>query len=275
MNMRYAICNELFEGWEFDRVCATAAELGYSAIEVAPFTLAQLITDVSEQRRHELRQQAEAAGIRILGLHWLLARTTGFQLTSPERLVRQRTGRYLAELAQAAADMGGDILVLGSPVQRKIPPGFTREHAEDFAADTIRHCLDTLSETNVKLCLEPLTTAETDFLTSAAETAGLIRKLAHPNVKLHLDVKAMASEGRPIPDIIRDHTADTYHFHANDPTDAPRFGPGFGSTDFRPILRALEETNYRGYVSVEVFDFAPDPVVIATRAIETLTAAVI
>ena len=45
--MRYAICNETFEGWDHARICATAAELGYTGLEVAPFTLAPRITDVT------------------------------------------------------------------------------------------------------------------------------------------------------------------------------------------------------------------------------------
>ena len=64
--------------------------------------------------------------MQIIGLHWLLAKTEGFHLTSPDAAVRKRTGEYLAELARAAADLGGDILVLGSPFQRNVPPGATR-----------------------------------------------------------------------------------------------------------------------------------------------------
>ena len=111
--MRYAICNETFEGWEHARVCDFVAGLGYTGLEVAPFTLAPLITDVSSARRRELRDTAESAGLQILGLHWLLAKTTGFQLTSPDATVRKWTSDYLGELATATADLGGDILVLG------------------------------------------------------------------------------------------------------------------------------------------------------------------
>src|SRR5437660_9447921 len=125
--MRYAICNETFEGWDHARICRTAAELGYTGLEVAPFTLAPRITDVTLAQRHKLRQEAEAAGVRIIGLHWLLAKTEGLQLTSPDPAVRQRTADYLVELAKACRDMGGDLMVFGSPVQRKILPGVTRE----------------------------------------------------------------------------------------------------------------------------------------------------
>ena len=64
----------------------------------------------------------------------------------------------------------------------------------------------------------------------------------------------MATERTPIPQIIAQNAAILAHFHANDPN---RQGPGFGRLDFLPILEALGKTDYRGWVSVEVFDYAP------------------
>ena len=151
--MKYAICNETFGDWEHARVCGRIAELGYTGLEVAPFTLASRITDVSATRRSELRNQAEAAGVRIIGLHWLLAKTEGFHLTSPDAATRKRTGEYLAELARAAADLGGDILVLGSPVQRNLAADMTHERGDELAADTLSHCLKALEAGKVFLCL--------------------------------------------------------------------------------------------------------------------------
>jgi len=262
--MKYAICNETFEGWDHARVCARVAELGYRGLEVAPYTLAPRITEVSLARRAELRRQAEAEGLQIIGLHWLLAKTEGFHLTSADAETRKRTGKYLAELARAAADLGGDVLVLGSPFQRNIPDGRTRAEAEEFALDTLSHCLPVLADRRVYLCLEPLTPAETNFLNTAAEGTALCRRIAHPFVKLHLDVKAMAAETDPTPDVIRANREFLHHFHANDPN---KRGPGFGSTDFKPIFRALHDVNYSGWFSVEVFDYTPDPETIARESI--------
>src|SRR5438309_1135271 len=118
--MRYAICNETFEGWEHPRICQLIASLGYKGLEIAPFTLAGRITDVSADRRRELKRQADDHGIALIGLHWLLARTNGLSLTAMEDSVRQATADYLVELARACADLGGDILVFGSPAQRRI-----------------------------------------------------------------------------------------------------------------------------------------------------------
>ncbi|MBI3823900.1 MAG: sugar phosphate isomerase/epimerase [Planctomycetes bacterium] len=262
--MRYAICNETFEGWDHARICATVAELGYTGLEMAPFTLASRITDVTLAQRHKLRQEAEAAGVRIIGLHWLLAKTEGLMLTSPDVEVRERTADYLVELAKACRDMGGDLMVFGSPAQRRIPAGATRAQAVDHAVDTFRRAVAGVADAGVRLCLEPLAPTEADFIQTAAEACEILDHIDHPNFVLHLDVKAMSSEKTPIPELIKKHAAVTGHFHAN---DANRRGPGFGHVDFVPIFKALKDTNYAGWVSVEVFDYTPDPVTIARESI--------
>jgi sugar phosphate isomerase/epimerase len=262
--MRYAICNETFEGWDHARVCATVAELGYTGLEMAPFTLAPRITDVTLAQRQKLRQQAEAVGVQLIGLHWLLAKTEGLMLTSPDVQVRQRTAEYIVELAKACRDMGGDLMVFGSPAQRRIPAGATRAQAVDHATDTFKRALNGIVDAGVRLCLEPLAPTEADFIQTAAEACEIIERIKHPNFVLHLDVKAMSSETAPIPELIKKHASITGHFHANDPN---KRGPGFGEVDFVPIFRALKETKYAGWVSVEVFDYTPDPVTIARESI--------
>jgi sugar phosphate isomerase/epimerase len=261
--MRYAICNETFEGWDHVQVCRFIAGLGYQGLEVAPFTLAPRVTDIGAEQRHTLRREAEDAGVQILGLHWLLARTEGLCLTAPDEAVRRRTALYLGELARCCRDLGGDILVFGSPAQRRIPAGATRRQALDYAADTFRRALPVTADHGVKLCLEPLAPADTDFLNTCAEAVELLDQLHHPNFLLHLDVKAMASEGTPVPELIRRYIGRAGHFHVNDPNLR---GPGFGSLDFVPIFEALNQCDYRGWVSVEVFDYSPDPETIARES---------
>jgi sugar phosphate isomerase/epimerase len=267
--MRYAICNETFEGWDHARVCRAVAGLGYEGLEVAPFTLAPRVTDIPADRRQELRRQAEECGLRIIGLHWLLARTEGLMLTSADPAVRGHTADYLTELARFCRDLGGDLMVFGSPAQRRIPAGATRQQAEDYAVDTFRRAAPGIADCGVRLCLEPLSPPEADFLNTCAEAEHLLGRLDHPSFALHLDVKAMSTDEAPAPDLIRRHGGRAGHFHAN---DANRRGPGFGATDFVPIFQALKDSGYAGWVSVEVFDYSPDPETIARESIRYMRA---
>jgi sugar phosphate isomerase/epimerase len=79
----------------------------------------------------------------------------------------------------------------------------------------------------------------------------------------------MSAEGRPIPDIIRENAPYLEHFHAN---DANRLGPGFGQIEFVPIFEALGQIDYRGWVSVEVFDYTPGPERLARQSIDYMRA---
>ncbi len=265
MSFRYAICNETFEGWDHERVCHFAAACGYGGLEIAPFTLAPLITDVPPERRRTLRKQAEDAGVTIIGLHWLLAKTNGLMITSPDVAVRQRTAAYLGELAKCCRDFGGDLMVFGSPGQRKITEGHTAAQATTFAVDTFRRAASSFADHGVTLCLEPLAPSETEFINTCAEACEMLERIDHPSFALHQDVKAMSAESVLVPDLIRRYPRETRHFHANDPN---RRGPGFGAVDFRPIFAALKESGYAGWVSVEVFDYSPDPQTIARKSIE-------
>ena len=265
--MHFAICNELFEGWPFDRVCQYVKGLGYDGLEVAPFTLAPTITDLDARQRADLRTQAADIGIQIIGLHWLLARTEGLHLTTADAAVRARTAEYLIALAQATRDLGGDLMVFGSPQQRSLTNGVSPEQAFDNATEVFRRAMPGIADCGVRLCMEPLAPSETDFINTCAEGTRLIDAVGHENFVLHLDVKAMSSESTPMAELIRKYVPRAGHFHAN---DTNLKGPGFGDVDFVPIFRALRDTGYKGWVSVEVFDYTPDPETIASQSIQNM-----
>jgi len=252
--MRYAICNETFLDWPFEKAFAFARACGYEGIEIAPFTIADDVREISPTKRDEVRRQAEAAGLDVVGLHWLLAKTQGLHLTSPDKAVRRATSDYLGELVRLCRDLGGEVLVLGSPQQRNLLPGVTMDQAMEFAADVLRDSVSVLEETDVVLAVEPLGPAEGDFLNHAADAVQLIEMVNAQRCRLHLDCKAMSSEPEPIADIIRANASLMQHFHAN---DANKLGPGFGEIDFVPIFAALQAVGYGGWISVEVFDYSP------------------
>jgi sugar phosphate isomerase/epimerase len=274
--MKFALCNEMYVGWPFTKAFASVREIGYTGIEIAPFTLLPGgeepgavidVRDVTTTQRAMVRKQAADAGLEMVGLHWLLAKTEGFYLTSPEQSIREKTSEYFRALAQLCHDLGGTVMVLGSPQQRNLLPGVTYAEAEQYAAEVLRAAMPACADCGVTIALEPLGPAEGDFLPTADKGVQLAELVDSPNCRLHLDVKAMSSEQMSIPDILRKHRAWLEHFHANDPN---LLGPGMGQMDFQPIFAALKEIDYHGWVSVEVFKYEPSPEAIARESMETM-----
>src|SRR5262245_30364619 len=265
--MRFAICNELYQGWKLEDTLAHAARLGYAGVEIAPFTLANSVTEISPAERQRIRELATGNQIAIVGLHWLLVKPEGLYLNHTDAGIRNLTAKYFVELVDCCADLGGTIMVVGSPKQRNLMEGVSRQQAWDWTAATFRDAVKRAEDRGVTICFEPLSPAETNFINTAAEAIEFVKPFSSPAFQIILDVKAMCSEAKPIPQIIRDSSPHFAHFHANDKNLK---GPGFGEADFKPIAAALKEVGYSGFVSVEVFNFDEGPETIATKSLEYL-----
>lgn len=265
--MRFAICNEIFEGWKLEDTFRHCARLGYDAVELAPYTLAPAITALGAPERLRIRAAAADAGVAIAGLHWVLVGTQGLHLTSPDPAIRTRTADYLTALVDGCADLGGDVVVLGSPKQRSLAPGVVPAQAVAWTQEVLLPSVRRAQDRGVVVCLEPLPREDTDFLNTAADVLALVDAVDSPALQVILDVRAMCHESRPIPEIIRETSRRLGHVHAN---DVNLKGPGFGAVAFAPVAAALREANYGGYVSVEVFRFDEGPEVIAERSLTCL-----
>jgi sugar phosphate isomerase/epimerase len=260
----------MFGDEPFQDAWPKVAELGYTGVEIAPFTLWKDdehfdVRAVPAFMRQHVKKTAADAGLEIVGLHWLLAKTEGYYLTSPDAAVRTATADYLKALAELCADLGGKVMVLGSPQQRNLLPGVGYNDAEQYAAEVLTAVMPTCQELGVTIALEPLGPAEGDFMLTAEAGIRLAKLVDSPNCRLHLDVKAMASEKFAIPIIIEKSQEWLAHFHANDPN---LLGPGMGDVEYGEILQTLHDIKYPGWVSVEVFKYEPSPLEIARQSIE-------
>ena len=265
--MRFGICNEIFKDWKLEETMTYARRAGYGAIEIAPFTIANYVTEISKPRRQEIRDTAARADLAISGIHWVLVQAEGMYLNHPDAAVRARTAKYFCDLVDFCADIGGETIVVGSPKQRNVMEGVTAPQAWNWAGATFRDAVRQAGQRGVTICFEPLAPAETNFINTAEDAIRFVGEHNSPNFKIILDVKAMCSETKPIPRIIRESWPYFAYFHAN---DRNLKGPGFGDVDFQPIAAALREVGYDGTVSVEVFKFDEGPEVIATQSIEYL-----
>ena len=232
MKYRLALCSEVFQT-PIEETIESIARIGFDGIEIAPFNVAPSVDDVPTARRKEIAARARDAGIEIVGLHWLLVSPEGLHLTTADDATRERTVRYLQSLAGFCGDLGGRVMILGSPKQRDLEDGTSPEQAFDRAREGLRRVGEACGDSGVELLLEPLHPRETTFLQNVEEALELARSIDHPSVGYMLDCKAMSGFPDGIEGTIRKYLSGAGHLHTNQPDGR---GPGMGDLDFGPIF---------------------------------------
>jgi sugar phosphate isomerase/epimerase len=236
-------------------------------VELAPFTFAPSVDALDSEARAAIVRTTREFGLEVVALHMLLWGRDDLHVAHPDPEVRRRTADYLVQLVEFAESVGAPRMVFGSPAQRSTLPPITREQALTLWIDTLQPALRQCERSGVMMLLEPLPPAETDVLNTLQETVEVLSRARHPALGTLLDVKCALSETDDVPALIRQFAPFLRHVHLN---DRDMRAPGFGPTDFAPILHALAEVGYSGWCSVEPIDYTPDPEVVARGAIAYL-----
>jgi len=255
---RLALCNEVLAPWSFEQQCAYAAQLGYRALEVAPFTLADDPMAITDAQAAHWAGIAHDHGLTISGLHWLLVAPKGLSISHPDAAVRQRSDAVIARLIELCAQLGGSYLVHGSPAQRNPQPGQSVADALAYATEAWVKAGELAGRFGLHYCIEPLGRAQTSVLNTVDEALAIVNAAGLPGLKTMLDTSsAGATEAEPLPALI-DRVwpgGSLVHVQLN---DRNRRGPGQGEDRFAPILAALQRQGYAGWLAMEPFDYLPD-----------------
>lgn len=263
---RLALCNEVVRELTFPEQCDLAARLGYDALEVAPFTLVDDPRELQSSDVRRLKKMAEEAGVGVSSLHWLLASPEGLSITTADVDVRRETLEVMDALVNVCAELGGDVLVHGSPGQRELSPedpdGDAQRGAEAFAK-----IAEVAQAAGVVYCIEPLSPQETAFINTVAQAEEIVARVGSPALRTMLDTRAARlSETEPVAAVLeRGLRAGTIaHVHVN---DSSKLAPGQGEDTFAEVFDVLLRLGYRGTMAVEPFVYEPSGVASAARSI--------
>ncbi len=265
--MKLSICNEIFSGLDIVKTFPLVKRFAYDGIEIAPFTIASNVESISTEKRTEIRRKAFNNEIEIVGAHWVLVCNKNVNLFGNSGEINREAVDYLNKVIEFTSDIGGEIVVFGSPKQRSVPSEEVFERAWSSAVSAFKEIGDSANGKMVAVCIEPLSRDQTNFINNVREANKFITEVGHKNIKLILDVRSMCDEKRPFKDIVKEGGFNLRHFHAN---DCNGYVPGSGSANYKEIVQSLLEINYSRYLSVEVFDFKPNPETIAVKSMENL-----
>lgn len=263
--MKFSLCNEVLSHLCFEQQCQWAAEMGYDGLEVAPYTLADDPTRISDNELAGYRKIAADTGMQITGLHWLLLAPKGLSIVDPSPHTRQKTMDTLKALIHMGHELGAEVLVHGSPAQRRLGDDSAgdRERARDYLAQAGGWA----AQAGLIYCIEPLSPKETNFINTVAEGAELVKEIDTPGLRTMLDTSAAAqAESAPVDEVLTEWLPTGYlaHLQLN---DRNRQAPGQGTDQFTPILKALRAFDWQRPIAVEPFLYRPDGATTAARAI--------
>jgi D-psicose/D-tagatose/L-ribulose 3-epimerase len=267
---RYAFCNESMQGMKWAEQCEQVARSGYQGIEIAPFSLIkESVVELSPGIRRDLVRTMENAGIECAGLHWLLSPPPpGLHVTTPDREIRKRSWAYVDLLIDLCGDLGGPLMVFGSPKGRSAA-GISVDEARKYLAEGLAGVADHAQARGVKILLESLDRNQTDVVNTLAEAAGITQEIHHPAIQTMFDFHNTLDEQEPFPDLIEKYYPFIHHVHVQE-MDGRYVGAGNAGDSFLAAFQKLKDLRYDKWISVEVFDFSPGSQVISDESIKTL-----
>jgi len=263
--VKQAICNEMYERWPLADVCRSVRSIGYTGIEISPFTLAGRPADISAAQRREYRDIITASGLGFVGLHWLMVSPPGLHVTGPDRALRERSWRHIDELIDLCADLGDNgVMVFGSPKQRCTVDDLSRDDATKNYTEGLAGVAPHAAKRGVTILVEALPIGQCDVINTLAEAVGIVQQIGSPAVRTMFDTHNAVDEAEPHALLVDRYFDLIRHVHINE-MDGRH--PGTGGYNFKPVFGALARRGYAHWVSLEVFDFTPGPEKIATDSL--------
>jgi sugar phosphate isomerase/epimerase len=265
---RWAICSETFQGMRFAEACAAAKRCGYDGIEVEPAHLGADPAALTPAERRAAREAMKAAGVAYVGIHNILKAPAGLHLAAPDAPLRSKSWDYFRRVIDLAADLGPKpVMVFGSSRQRNAVEGTTPTDAVERLVEGLSGVAAQAESRGVSILIEPLAPHLCNVINSLEEAVVVVRRVNSRAVRSMFDTHNTAAEKLPHAETIRKYLPHLGHVHLNEMDG--RY-PGAADFPFGEVLRALEAAKYKGWMSVEVFDFKPDGETVARRALEYL-----
>lgn len=268
--MRLAISNIAWDVAEDEDLAKLLKKFSIDAIDIAPGKYFPEPGKATQADIRNVKQWWADRGIEITGMQALLFGTVGLNVFGAKD-VQDALLAHLAAVCRIASGLGATRLVFGSPKNRD-RTGLTDEQALAEAVTFFRRLGDIALEQGVIICLEPNPTCYgANFMTSSAETAHVVRHVAHPAIRMQLDTGALTINGESAAAVLEDCAELIGHVHISEPNLVPI---GDLDTNHASLHEALAKFIPGHVASIEMVATKDEPHLAAVeRALSLVSAA--
>lgn len=229
------------------------AALGFDSIELDLMELVQMTPEAFRA----FTREAKDTGLGFEAFSGLIPLTERIHDASFDW---QHWLRHTKKAAEVVSALGGSIIPFGAGKCRSIPEGCAdvaaaKRRVADFVADLC----DVLSPYGIRLAVEPLGPANSNYLNFIGEAAAFVRQLGKDNCFIMCDMRHMVKLAEDWQDIVtwRDLII---HAHIDYPLGTDRLFPAAGDGyDYRPYLAALDAAGYQGILTAEALAYTDFP----------------
>ena len=230
-------------GWSHDecaRAIAQTAELGFDLIEAPALDPKSIDIDFT-------RKQLEKNGI---GITLSLGLEADTDISSGDSEKTRRGEARLMEALYVARDVGATHMcgILYSAFQKYFEPPTAAGIAG--SVDVLGRVCDVAAKSGITIGIEVVNRYESNVVNTASQAVDLCRRIAAPNVKVHLDCYHMNIEETDIEQAIVETGDLLGYFHTG---DSHRGYLGTGSVNFEKVFRGLARIGYEGPITFESF----------------------
>ena len=236
--------------------CVRAADAGFDAVELFVPSTEELPELAGLLEKHKLKLAAIGTGAG-----WVKHKLS---LTEGDATKRGQAVAYVEGIIDLAAQHGAPAII-GS-MQGKSGDDVSHEEAIGYLKESLEKLGPYAKDKGQPLFYEPLNRYETNLFNTLAEGCTVLSDLKTDNVKLLADLFHMNIEEADLPQAIRDAGKHVGHVHF---VDSNRRAAGLGHMDHAPIVAALKDIGYEGYLCAEAFPL-PDADTCAKTTIETI-----
>ena len=270
--MKLSFSSNAFLRFPIEETIARIAALGYQGLELLADVPHAWPAGLLDGQKEAIRRCVSRHGLAIANVNAFMMRAVADprqpywhpSWIEPDVHYRAIRREHTKRALRLAAELGAPSIQTepGGPLAKGQP----RSQALAIFYDELMPCLEVAEECRVLLLIEP----EPGLLIERFEQyLEFVERVASPWLGLNFDIGHAYCVGEEPAEWIPRMAAHTRHYHLEDiaPTRVhEHLIPGRGAIDFEATLRAIAETGYDGWLTVELYPYIEDPEAAAREA---------